>query len=613
MLRNVSKVLITAFTIALALSSPANVNVKAASTDYKFDFGGGSVESGYTGVSASTSYSKTQGYGFNTPSNMKNVAASGSGAANDAVQFVTFGIKSTNTFNVDLPNGLYEIKVTLGNTTRSSVAAEGVLQIINMTGNSAIDKFQIPITDGQLNLLVTEGKAGAAFTLSALEIKKLSDNPVTNQTIWIGGDSTACNYYPLDTSAQCGWGQLMPKYVNASVFQVRNMAASGQCARGFRDDGQFEAIMKYIKPGDIFILEFGINDTNSKNNTTEAQFKEIMTDMVAKVKATGATMVLLAPQGRATDFSGNVHTAVNRWYRNATLTVASEQKVRLCDLNVLSSTYFTSIGSTATLALYMSGDTLHPNRAGATELARIVANDLKDLLTATPTVKPTNTPTPTFTTTSTPSNTSNAIKGDVDGDGKVTSIDFGLFRMYLLSVSNLPNLQGKWTADLNSDGNVNSLDFGYMRQYLLGIITNFPGTIQTPVPYTENYEAEQAAINNSILETTNAGYSGSGYVNYNNEVDSYVEWNVHVPASGSYKLTFRYSNGTTVNRPMSITVNGNTIINSMDFNSTTDWTTWSEAYIAANLNQGKNVIKATGTTVNGGPNVDYLKLSQLTD
>ena len=49
----------------------------------------------------------------------------------------------------------------MGNTTRSSVAAEGVLQIINMTGNGAVDKFQIPITDGQLNILVTAGKEGA--------------------------------------------------------------------------------------------------------------------------------------------------------------------------------------------------------------------------------------------------------------------------------------------------------------------------------------------------------------------------------------------------------------------------------------------------------------------
>jgi len=604
MYRNVSKQLIFVLSIVLIIGMTLNLRIWAATTDYKFDFGGGAVQWGYIGVSASTSYNNNQGYGFNTPANMRNVTAWGSGASSDAVQFTTFGIKSNNTFNVDLPNGLYEVKVTLGNTTRSSVAAEGVLQIINMTGNCAVDKFQIPITDGQLNILVTEGKSGAAFTLSALEIKKLSDNPVTNRTLWIGGDSTVCNYYPLDTNPQCGWGQLMPNFVDNSLFQVRNMAASGQCARGFRDDGQFEAIMKYIKPGDIFILEFGINDTNAKNNTTEAQFKEIMTDMVVDVKATGATMVLLAPQGRATDFSGNVHTCTNRWYRNTTIAIANEQNIRLCDLNVLSSEYFTSIGSDATLALYMSGDTLHPNRSGATELARIVAADLKDLFTlSTATIKPTQTP------IATPKN----LKGDIDGDKKVSSIDFGLFRSYLLS--GYPRLDEMWSADVNSDGSVNALDFGYLRKYLLGMINEFPGSNQSPVnnSYNETFQAEQASITNGILETINTGYIGDGYVNYNNEVGSYVEWNVNIPMSGTYKLVFRYSNGTTVNRPMSIIINGNTVQNSMDFIPTTDWTTWNDSSIVVNLNEGSNTIRATSITTNGGPNVDYIEISKTNE
>lgn len=361
-----------------ALAANGGQVAQAAANEYKFDFGAGAVENGYTGVSATEAYTSAKGYGFNTPANMRNVSASGTGVASDAVQFVTFGTKSTNTFNVDLSNGLYEVKIVLGNTARSSVAAEGVYQIINMTGNGATDQFQIPVTDGQLNLLVTEGKQGTAFTLSALEIRKISNQTVTNRTIYIGGDSTVCNYYPLSSSVQGGWGQLFPSYVNTSTFQVRNMASSGQFARGFRDDGQMEAILKYIKPGDYFILQLGINDTNAKNNTTEAEFKEIMRDMVRQAKNKGATVVLSTPQGRATDFnSANVHTAENRWYNTATRALAQEEGVTLVELNKLSSAYFTSIGPAATLALYMSGDTLHPNREGAAQLARIVAADLK--------------------------------------------------------------------------------------------------------------------------------------------------------------------------------------------------------------------------------------------
>lgn len=345
-------------------------------TNFKFDFGAGAAVSGYTKVSASQTYSSSLGYGFNTPANMSNVTATGTGVNADAVQFKTYGLTSTNTFNLDLPNGLYQMKVTLGNTSRASVIAEGAYQIMNMTGDCVSDSIQIPITDGQLNLLVSEGKTGTAFTLAALEISRISASTTMGKTIWIGGDSTACNYYPMATSVQTGWGQMLPSFINNITYQFRNMATAGQWARGFRDDGQFATVMKYIKPGDLFLLEYGINDTNTAHDETEAQFKEIMRDMVDQVKAKGATVVLVTPQGKVTDFDANgVHSAVNRWYRNSTVALATEESVPLVDLNVLSSAYFTSIGQTATTALYMA-DGLHFNHSGATELARLVYKDL---------------------------------------------------------------------------------------------------------------------------------------------------------------------------------------------------------------------------------------------
>lgn len=344
---------------------------------YKFDFGAGSAISGYTKVNASLAYSSSLGYGFHTSGNMSNVSASGTGINADAVQFLTYGVNSSNTFNIDVPNGLYEIKVTLGNTARASVAAEGVYQIMNLTGNCVSDTIQIPITDGQLNLLVTEGKAGTAFTLSALEITWLSADPTMAKTIWIGGDSTACNYYPLASSNQTGWGQIMSTFVSNANYQIRNISTGGQYARGFRDYGQFTAIMKYIKPGDIFLLDFGINDTADKNNETEAEFKEIMRDMVRQVEAKGATVVLVTPQGKTTDWVNGVHLATAKWYRPATVALASEANVPLVDLNVISSAYYTSIGETATTSLYMA-DGLHLNHNGATVLARLVTAELKN-------------------------------------------------------------------------------------------------------------------------------------------------------------------------------------------------------------------------------------------
>ncbi|WP_308366268.1 MULTISPECIES: GDSL-type esterase/lipase family protein [unclassified Microbulbifer] len=346
---------------------------------YKFDFGNGSVESGYSGVSASDPYSPFVGYGFQSPEFMKDVAASGTGAASDAVEFLKSSTDSgRNTFNVDLKNGLYHVAVTLGDTVRSCVSAEGVYQIMNMTGNGVSDSFLIPVNDGQLNININTAPNEAELTLSALKITKISNKPAMPATIWIGGDSTVANYYPKDSDELVGWGQVMPQFVDPDTFIVRNMATAGQVAKGFLEDGQLDAILEYIKPGDYFLFEMGINDTK---RYSEEEFVIYMRAVIEAVKAKGAQIVLVAPQGRSISWKTEgvdlVHYAEEDHYRHATIALANEQGVDLVDLNVLSSAYFTEVGPVETATYYKTGDWLHFNRKGAMLLADIVVQDMK--------------------------------------------------------------------------------------------------------------------------------------------------------------------------------------------------------------------------------------------
>jgi lysophospholipase L1-like esterase len=344
---------------------------------HKFNFGGSAVP-GYVAVSAAEKYTPEKGYGFNTPEDMANVAASGTGVGSSAVQFMKFGVDSPNTFNVDLDNGLYRIQVMFGDTTRSSVAAEGVYQQLNLTGTNPEDAFLIPVTDGQLNLLVTAGVADKPHTLSGLVITQVSKVPQMPRMVWIGGDSTVANYYPKDADDLVGWGQIIPELVNPQVFQIRSMASAGQTAQGFLEGGSLDTVLKYIKKGDYFLFEMGINDTKAYS---EAQFTTYMRQIVEAVKAKEATVVLVTPQGRSiswtTDGLTPVHYAEEDNYRPQTVALAQEENVKLVDLNVLSSAYFTSIGPVATEQLYKTGDWLHFNRKGATVLAKLVVQDLE--------------------------------------------------------------------------------------------------------------------------------------------------------------------------------------------------------------------------------------------
>jgi poly(beta-D-mannuronate) lyase len=126
---------------------------------------------------------------------------------------------------------------------------------------------------------------------------------------------------------------------------------------------------------------------------------------------------------------------------------------------------------------------------------------------------------------------------------------------------------------------------------------------------TTRYEAESATISHGVVESDHTGFTGTGFVNYDNATGGFVEWTV-TGTAGSATLTLRYANGTTVNRPMTITVNGATVAGDLAFNPTGDWTTWQEQTIGATLLAGTNTIRATATTVNGGPNADHLDVTQ---
>lgn len=352
-----------------AMPMSVDLDASAASSYWKFDFGNGGTASGYTGVTASTSYSSSRGYGFSSGTSVSDVSAVGSGALSDAVQFKNSTNTGNYTFCADVPNGLYQVTVWLGNTNRTSVAAEGMYQLINLTGNNATDTFQIPITDGQLNICACAGKTGYAFTMSALEIKQISTDTTTNPTIWICGDSTVCNYYPLNSSAQAGWGQMLPSVLGSdSGWQVRNMAASGQYAAGFLNGGQFTAIETYGKEGDVYFISIGINDTNYSNSE---EYYNVVTDMAKRAKAKGMRVILVKQQGRNGDASRNL---TGRWFGGVLDTIGSELGLQVIDLFNLFNNHCKSIGTDATTALYMDGDTLHPNRAGATVLAELIVS-----------------------------------------------------------------------------------------------------------------------------------------------------------------------------------------------------------------------------------------------
>ena len=111
-----------------------------------------------------------------------------------------------------------------------------------------------------------------------------------------------------------------------------------------------------------------------------------------------------------------------------------------------------------------------------------------------------------------------------------------------------------------------------------------------------------------ILESTNTGFQGEGYLNFNNVLGSSASWTIVSAGNQTVQLGFRYSNGGTTARGLNVLINGNQQ-GSITGNTTGGWTTWNVSFVTVNLQNGVNTITLTATSADGGPNLDLISLS----
>jgi predicted alpha-1,2-mannosidase len=126
-------------------------------------------------------------------------------------------------------------------------------------------------------------------------------------------------------------------------------------------------------------------------------------------------------------------------------------------------------------------------------------------------------------------------------------------------------------------------------------------------PGATRFEAENATISpGSTVDTNHPGFSGTGFVNTPNVAGSFVEWTgITRAAAGTVTLTFGYANGSTANRPTTVTVNGGAPI-ALNFPPTGSWDTYGTVTLTVALQAGANTIRATATAAAGTANLDYL-------
>jgi rhamnogalacturonan endolyase len=125
-------------------------------------------------------------------------------------------------------------------------------------------------------------------------------------------------------------------------------------------------------------------------------------------------------------------------------------------------------------------------------------------------------------------------------------------------------------------------------------------------------EAESGTFSNpsgTTVDFNYVGFTGTGFVNTDNAVGTYVDIPVTVGAAGSYEIVVYYANNSSA-RGFTIAVNG---AQTATFTGapTGAWTTWANESFTTDLLQGSSTIRLTSNTAGGLPNVDKIELVYL--
>ncbi|MCU4674120.1 GDSL-type esterase/lipase family protein [Catenovulum sp. 2E275] len=215
-------------------------------------------------------------------------------------------------------------------------------------------------------------------------------------TAYLIGDSTVANYadgyYP-----QTGWGQVFQHYLDDAKITVDNRALGGRSSKSFYND-HWTDVKANITEGDYVFIQFGINDRASDEDRkaptggkTEGFFEFYMTNFVEESRELGAIPIFVTTV-RRNDWQAGVPYDAYHEHPVVTRQLATDLNVPLIDLNAKNKALLELVGENYANEFYYMGfganqygnataedDTVHFQKQGAVEMARLVAEGIKEL------------------------------------------------------------------------------------------------------------------------------------------------------------------------------------------------------------------------------------------
>jgi len=291
--------------------------------------------------------------------------------------------------------GNYDVTVSLGSaaaagSTAMWVEARRLMLPTTSTAAGTVATYSFTINVRQPEGQPTgEGGTGTPgldmqFTGTAPQVSAITVKPAGSPLVaYLAGDSTVCDQ---PTAPYTGWGQILPSSIGPGAV-IANYADSGESSGSFLSNSVlYPAIVAKLKAGDLVFIQFGHND----KTTTAADYRSHLTTMVNEARAKGGVPVLVTPPVRHL-FSGNQLTPTALHVNSLGVNLPAEMRavatslnVPLIDLTAKSAALVTSLGPTASAALYLRAsvdgvtDDTHFSQNGATQMAGLVRQGIQE-------------------------------------------------------------------------------------------------------------------------------------------------------------------------------------------------------------------------------------------
>jgi lysophospholipase L1-like esterase len=368
---------------------------KPAKTSFKFVFGPGKTEPGIIRITPDTAYTKELGYGLDFGAKVEGIDRGDKSFITSDKPFY---------FSVDVPEGNYDVTVTLGDTqgeSTTTVLAEtrrpAVIGLHTDKGKLETRTFTTNVhnsflkNDKQIGLTDRERKGGPGggmflhldgdkLTLQfadkrpcvcALEIVKNDTAP----TLFLCGDSTVTDQ---PRGEFCSWGQTLPLFFKPKFAAVANHAESGRSSGGFLGERRLDKIAELMKPGDYLFVHFAHNDSHAPANTAIPTYRKNLEKFISVAHGKRATPILVTTMNRLGFDSNGKAKADLAAYAEAMREVAKDKQEFLIDLNKMSIEFYETLGPEKGKLAFKSGDKTHSAFYGAYEFSRFIAESIKN-------------------------------------------------------------------------------------------------------------------------------------------------------------------------------------------------------------------------------------------